>query len=115
MKYYIEALKQYATFEGRTSVRGYWYFVLFNFIFSIGISIFGAAMGDYNGFLSSLYSLGIIVPTIAISIRRFHDINKSGWNTLWLIIPILNLILMLVWFTRKGDSGKNKYSNKPAI
>ena len=113
MKYYIEALKRYVDFDGRTSVRGYWYFVLFNFIFSIGVSIFGAAMGDYNGFLSSLYTLGLLLPTIAVGIRRFHDINKSGWNMFWLCIPLVNIALMLIWFTQKGDKGRNRYGNAP--
>jgi len=109
MKYYIEALKRYVDFDGRTSLRGYWYFVLFNFIFSITIGIFGAAMNDFNGILQGLYTLALFLPSIGVMIRRFHDINKSGWNSLWMIIPIVNLVLILIWFTQAGDKGKNKY------
>lgn len=104
MNYYLEVLKKYATFSGRARRSEYWYFALFNAIFSIVLSIADYALGI--GFLNLLYSLIVLIPSLAVAVRRMHDVNKSGW---FILIPIYNLILA---FTA-GDTGPNRYGSDP--
>ena len=105
MQYYIDAFKQYANFEGRTSRKAFWMFMLFNFLASITISIidsiFGLACGD-EGILGYVYSLAALLPTISISVRRMHDIGNSGW---WILFPFVNFFMAFM----KGTAGPNKY------
>ena len=107
MNYYIEVLRKYAVFEGRASRPEYWYFVLFNFLISLGLGFMDGILG-FTEFqpLSTVYSLGVLIPSIAVAIRRMHDVGKSGW---FILIPIYNLILALT----KGDEGPNEYGSDP--
>lgn len=98
---------QYADFEGRTGREAFWMFVLFNFMISVAVSIVGETIG--LGFISILYSLAILVPAIAITTRRLHDVDKSGWMQLLFLIPLLGLIVMIVILAGKGNSAANKY------
>lgn len=77
--------KKYATFDGRATRSEYWYFVLFNTLISIGISIVASIIGGkfLNDVVSGLYSLAMIIPMLAVTIRRLHDIGRSGW---WLLV-----------------------------
>ncbi|MFM2101863.1 MAG: putative cytochrome, partial [Bacteroidota bacterium] len=104
MNYYTKVLKNYATFSGRARRSEYWYFVLFNIIISIVLGLIGGMLE--LGFLSNLYSLFIIVPSIAVGVRRMHDVGKSGW---FLLIPIYNLILAVT----EGTKGTNAYGADP--
>ena len=80
MNYYIKVLENYTTFTGRANRNEYWYFVLFNFLISIGISIIASILISITGtdlsFISDLYSLAILLPSIAVAIRRMHDVNN---------------------------------------
>ena len=104
MKWYLKVVKDnYANFKGRASREEYWMFVLFNFIFLIALSfIEGLLFGLYSSILSNIYYLAVLVPTIAVAVRRMHDTGKSGW---FLLIPIYNLILAVT----SGESGENQY------
>ncbi len=104
MKYYLKVLKNYAVFSGRARRSEYWYFALFNTIFSIGFSIFFGLMQE--PLLANIYSLVVFIPSLAVGVRRMHDVGKSGW---FLLIPIYNLILA---FT-EGTKGENEYGEDP--
>ena len=104
MNYYLKVLQNYATFSGRARRSEYWYFVLFNVIISIALGFIGGMMGI--SILSSIYSLAILVPSIAVGVRRMHDVGKSGW---FLLIPIYNLILACT----DGVKGENEYGADP--
>ena len=104
MNWYLEVLKKYAVFEGRARRKEYWYFSLFSTLISILFSVIGKNMGF--GDLDLVYSLVVLVPTIAVSVRRMHDVNKSGW---FCLIPIYNVILC---FTA-GTEGPNQYGPDP--
>jgi uncharacterized membrane protein YhaH (DUF805 family) len=106
MKYYLKVLQNYATFSGRARRSEYWYFVLFNAIFSFGFGLVCGLMQVPQ--LSFLYSLAVLVPSIAVGVRRMHDVGKSGW---FLLIPIYNLILA---FT-EGEKTENKYGPDPKV
>lgn len=104
MEYYLKAIKNYANFGGRAGIKEYWMFVLFNVIISIGLSFVGGILG--TTFLSTLYALAVLVPSIAAGVRRMHDVGKSGW---YLLIPLYNLILAC----KNGDVGDNMYGADP--
>lgn len=110
MNHYINVLKKYIVFEGRSSRAELWYFYLISVLISFVLGFaevfykISVNTGPFN--LSDLYSFIILLPTIAVWIRRMHDINKSGW---FILIPIYNIYLAL----QKGDSGPNRYGPDP--
>ena len=108
MEWYIKVVRDnYANFKGRASRQEYWMFVLFNFIFLIALSFIEVFLfGLYSSILSDLYVLALLVPSIAVGIRRMHDTGKSGW---FLLIPIYNFILAVT----QGESSSNKYGEAP--
>ncbi|MCD4780792.1 MAG: DUF805 domain-containing protein [Candidatus Omnitrophica bacterium] len=110
MEWYLAVLKKYAVFTDRARRKEYWMFVLFNFIISFVLGVVEGFMGAQSGVrqsvLGSLYSLAVFIPSIAVGVRRMHDINKSGW---FLLIPIYNLILAAT----EGDSGENRFGPDP--
>jgi len=104
MKFYLKVLQNYATFKGRASRSEYWYFVLFNIIFSIAL---GYVSGVVNlPILYTIYSLALLIPSIAVAVRRMHDVGKSGW---FILIPIYDLILACT----QGVKGENEYGTEP--
>ncbi len=106
MSYYIAVLKNYAVFGGRARRKEYWLFILFNMIFAFCL---GFVDGLLNlGFLYFLYSLAVFIPSIAVGIRRMHDVDKSGW---FLLIPIYNLVLAC----SAGSSGENRFGQDPKM
>ena len=104
MNWYLKVLKQYADFNGRARREEYWMFVLFNMIFAF---VFGFVCGLIGApGLSNLYTLAILLPSIAVGVRRMHDVGKSGW---FLLIPIYNLILAVT----EGEKRENQYGQDP--
>jgi uncharacterized membrane protein YhaH (DUF805 family) len=81
MNWYLKVLKQYADFNGRARRQEYWMFVVFNIIFSIVAGALDAAFGSW-GAIAGLYGLVVLIPGLAVSVRRLHDIGKSGWMLL---------------------------------
>ena len=82
MNWYLGVLKQYAVFEGRARRKEYWMFLLFNVVIAAALAIVGRAIG-LDGMLRGLYTLGVLIPGLAVSVRRLHDTGRSGW---WLLI-----------------------------
>ncbi len=120
MKYYLAALKKYAAFSGRASKKEFWMFVLFNFLIAClaGVLdyIFGLHWGSRNtGVLASLYSLAIFIPSLAIAVRRFHDIGKSAWWVLIGFIPVIGVIWYVILMLKPGDTAENEYGPVPVI
>ena len=110
MNWYLTVLKKYATFSGRARRKEYWMFVLFNLIISFVLGIIDGIIsgGDLEktGIIGNVYSLALLVPSIAVAVRRMHDVGKSGW---FILIPIYNFILTVT----EGDSGSNEYGKDP--
>lgn len=118
MKYYRDAIIRYFDFEGRTSRKYYWMFVLVNIVILIVIMQFeqlqlGGGSTYQGGILSNLYNIFIFIPGISICVRRLHDINKSGWWILVFLIPIIGIIWLIILNIKKGDVGENKYGKLP--
>jgi len=102
--YYVGVLKNYTKFDGRARRSEYWYFVLVNLIISFGVGFIGGMLR--MPWLGNIYTLAILLPAIGVSIRRMHDINKSGW---YILIPIYNIVLAAT----EGDKGPNQYGPDP--
>lgn len=112
---FSEAVKSvfsnYVTFSGRAPRSEYWYFCLFVFLVSIGIGIVEGVIG--TEVIGSLFSLAVLLPSIAVSVRRLHDIDKSGWWLLICLIPLIGMIILLIWACSKGTDGDNRYGSDP--
>ena len=93
---FISVLKKYSDFESKSSRKEYWMFVLFNIIFSSVATLVSPKF-------SMLYSLLIFIPALAVTVRRLHDVGKSGWMILIVFIPLIGPIWLLVLLLRKGD------------
>jgi len=113
MNYYLSVLKKYAIFSGRSQRAEYWYFFLFNIIISIVLGIISTVVGDDSSILGILYSLAVLIPGIAVSVRRLHDVGKSGWMLLIGLIPLIGAIWLLVLMVTDSNPGDNKYGPNP--
>ena len=119
---FMEAVKicfsKYATFEGRARRSEYWFFVLFNILMSIALGLIGNIIlgvpedGGTN-MLQNLYSLAVLVPSLAVFWRRMHDIGKSGAWFFINFIPLIGQIILLVFEVRDSEPGENKYGMSP--
>jgi len=118
MNWYIEVLKKYAVFGGRASRSEYWYFTLFNLIITFVLIFIDAATGSLDaeaglGILSGIYTLAVLVPTIAVGVRRLHDTSRSGWWFLIVLIPLIGSIVLLIFFVLDSTLGTNEYGANP--
>lgn len=117
---------KYATFSGRAQRSEFWWFVLFAWLGSILLSVvdstlFGTVVTTSNGFsaststpiFSGIFSLAVLIPSIAVGIRRMHDCDRSGWWMLIVLVPILGFILYIVWQASKGTHGENRFGSDP--
>lgn len=107
MNWYLKCLKQYCDFSGRATRTEFWMFVLFNIIFSILFSVIGAYMDIM--WLQGVYSIAVLLPGLAVTVRRMHDIGKSGWMILVSLIPLVGSIWLLVLEWQPSQSGTNKW------
>lgn len=118
MNWYLKCLKQYADFSGRARRKEYWLFCLFNLIISIVLMFIDQAMGTFDaangiGALGAIYTLGVLIPGLAVCVRRLHDIGKSGWYIFLFLIPLIGPILILIWFCTEGNHGSNQWGENP--
>ena len=118
MSWYIKVLKNYAVFSGRARRKEYWMFVLFNVIFAVALTIIDLVTGLYSksaniGLFTSIYSLAVLVPTLAVSVRRLHDTNHSGWWYFIALVPLAGAIILLVFFVRDSEPTYTQYGPNP--
>lgn len=120
MNYYINALKKYAVFNGRARRKEYWYFSLFYVLIMILLGIIDVVLGTVHvesgsGLLSSIFILAMLIPGLAVAIRRLHDTDHSGWWILINLIPLIGLIVFLYFMVCGGDAGENQYGPSPLL
>ena len=115
MHWFIDPLKHhYADFDGRLTRQPFWMFVLISTIISTAISIVEGSMGFGDiGVLSALYSLILLIPSIAITTRRLHDTGRSGWWQLLWLIPIVGWIVLVVFLATDTTPADNQYGANP--
>ncbi|WP_321326023.1 DUF805 domain-containing protein [Thiomicrorhabdus sp.] len=114
MNFFIDAIKNYATFTGRATRQQYWMFYLFYIIFYIILSVLenalGLTLGEFGeGILTIIYSLALLIPSIAILARRLHDTGRSGWWILLIFIPLIGAIVILIFTLLDSERQANEY------
>ena len=112
MNWYLEVLKKYAVFSGRARRKEYWMFFLFNIIIAFVLGFVEGLVGG-PGVLGTLYGLAILIPGIAVSVRRLHDTNRSGWWLLIGFVPLIGAIVLLVFMVQDSKPGENQYGANP--
>lgn len=118
MNWYLEVLKKYAVFSGRARRKEYWFFVLFNIIISIVLAVIDGVTGSFSpeagmGLLGGIYTLAVLIPGIAVSVRRLHDTERSGWWLLIALVPLIGAIVLLVFMAQDSKPGQNQYGANP--
>ena len=118
MNWYLEVFKKYAVFSGRARRKEYWYFLLFNIIISIVLAVIDGVTGTFSaetdmGLLGGLYTLAVLIPGLAVSVRRLHDTDRSGWWLLIYLIPLIGAIVLLVFMVQDSTPGENRYGPNP--
>jgi|TARA_B110000483_G_scaffold99953_1_gene122669 uncharacterized membrane protein YhaH (DUF805 family) len=119
MNWYLDVLKtKCATFSGRAQRKEYWYFVLFNLIVSAVLVGIDTQVGALNantglGVLSGIYCLAVLIPGLAVCIRRLHDTNRSAWWLLITLVPFIGSFVLLFFMVSNSDAETNKYGANP--
>jgi uncharacterized membrane protein YhaH (DUF805 family) len=129
MDWYLMVWKKFAVFSGRSRRKEYWMFFLINSLIGaalwipgvvfrqvgMGVVIPNSGIGLIFFCLYFAYLLAVIIPCLAVSVRRLHDTGKSGWMFLLVLIPIVGPIILLVFFVLEGNSGVNQYGQDPKL
>lgn len=117
-QYYATCWKKFATFSGRARRREYWFFTLYNILASFMLGIIDSVFGIYDpeigmGLFGAIYSLTVIIPTLAVSVRRLHDTGRSGWWLTLVFLPIIGVIVLLVWICTDSEEASNQHGDNP--
>lgn len=112
MNWYLAVLKKYAEFNGRARRQEYWMFILFNMIFATAASILDYILGT-GSIINLIYSFAVLIPGIAVGVRRLHDTGRSGWMLLIGLIPIIGWIWVFVLLVSDSTPGENEYGQNP--
>jgi uncharacterized membrane protein YhaH (DUF805 family) len=115
MEWYLKVVRDnYANFQGRARRQEYWMYALINLMIVLVLGIFDTLLfSSGNNFISGIYSLAVLVPGIAVSVRRLHDTDRSGWWLLLVLIPIIGIIILLVLMCIEGNSASNRFGTNP--
>jgi len=127
MEWMLMPLKRYADFSGRSRRKEYWMFALFNFLVMVVLGMIAVLLGGFEpdpsgepsggslAFLGliGIYGLAVLVPSIAVQVRRFHDQDKSGWFVLINFVPYLGGLIVLVFMCLDGTKGENRFGDDP--
>ena len=115
-----QAFHKFGDITGRARRSEFWYFRLFVWLVSLAFGIVIGAAGGYDsaggriiGAISGLVSIALLIPGITLGVRRLHDISKSGWSYLVILVPLVGWIILLIWFCRDSDPGDNQYGSNP--
>ena len=115
MSWYIDAIKNYVNFSGRARRKAYWMFYLMHIVVTVVVVVLNMVIFGLEGMpvLTTIYGLFILLPGLAVAIRRLHDIGKSGWWYLIGFVPIIGIIWLIVLLATAGNSGDNQYGPDP--
>jgi uncharacterized membrane protein YhaH (DUF805 family) len=111
---FVEAIRSgfrnYATFSGRAARSEFWYWALFASLLSAAANIIDSVL--FIGLVGPLVSLLLLLPGVAVSVRRLHDLERSGW---WLLLTLtgIGIILLLIWDCMRGTPGPNRFGPDP--
>ena len=113
--------ENYCNFEGRAPRSEYWWFELFAALLVIVTLVLDGFLGTYAvtssgrmiGFINSIFLLAILLPSIAVAVRRLHDTDRSGWFYLLIFVPIIGPVVLIVFFIQQGTNGRNRFGDDP--
>jgi len=124
--YFVKILKErYAQFDGRATRSEYWYFILYYFILSFIMALLDTFFvnpfllhatpeeASKGGILGLLLAVGLLVPSIAVAVRRLHDIGKSGWWLLLGLVPVVGVLVLIYLYAQDSQKGENAYGRNP--
>ena len=112
MNWYLAVLKNYVGFDGRARRTEYWMFVLINAVIGLALYLL-AQVADVFLILYYLYALAVLLPGLAVAVRRLHDTGRSGWWLLLSFIPIVGAIILIVFLATDGQPGSNAHGPNP--
>ena len=120
MSWFFGVYKKYAVFSGRARRKEYWFFSLFLAIAYVLLMIVDGISGTLDpmsdlGLFSGIFALGSILPSIAVSVRRLHDTDRSGWWFLISFIPLIGGIVLLVFLCLDSSPGQNRFGANPKL
>ena len=110
MEHFLNAFKNYANFSGRARRKEYWMFFLIYSLLYVGLSLIDSLLG--SAWLSSIFSLVLLIPSISYAARRLHDTGRSGWWQLLYLIPLIGIIVVIV-FLAQDSHEENEYGISP--
>ena len=111
MNEFLKVIKNYAGFAGRAGRREYWMFFLVYLLIYIGLVVLTAipgVLGNLFGIATLIFALGLLIPSIAVGVRRLHDSDRSGWWMLLLFVPLAGLYVLYLMII-EGTSGSNRF------
>ncbi|MBT2366038.1 DUF805 domain-containing protein [Streptomyces sp. ISL-10] len=114
MSWYLAVLKNYAGFSGRARRKEYWMFTLINIIIALVLMGIDMAAGTYP-IIYAIYTLALLLPTLAVTVRRLHDTGRSGWWIFISAIPLVGGIILLVFLASEGKAEANKFGADPKL
>lgn len=104
--------QKYVVFAGRAPRPEYWYWALFQFLLMIGLTIVDLVVfGTSKGIFTTIATLVLLLPSLAVTVRRLHDIDNSGWWILISLIPLIGVIVLIVKFCTRGTAGPNRFGS----
>lgn len=112
MNWFVAVLKKYAVFSGRARRKEYWMFTLIYILIAIVLGFLDGMLGG-AGILGILLAIGLFVPSLAVTVRRLHDTDRSGWWVLIAFVPFVGWLVLLVFMVLAGTSGSNQYGEDP--
>jgi uncharacterized membrane protein YhaH (DUF805 family) len=118
MQWYLIPWKKYAIFTGRARRSEFWTFTLINLVIMLVLNFFPPKFysnGMPYSIWSSIFSLVILIPSLAVMVRRLHDTGRSGWNWFWGLLPLVGWIILLVFSCQDSKPGDNEYGPNPKV
>lgn len=112
MEWYIKVWKQFADFSGRARRKEYWMFALVNLLIAVVLAFIESLLG-LTAVLGTLYALAVLIPSLAVSVRRLHDTSRSGWWVLISLVPVIGTLILLIFLVLEGDAASNEYGPDP--
>lgn len=121
IQWMVEPIRKYATFSGRARRAEYWWFYLFfalliGVLTAVDVMLFGYDVegGDPTGnVLAGVAALALLLPFLAVAVRRLHDRDKSGWWLLWGLLPLIGGLILLYQYVQRGTAGDNRFGPDP--
>ena len=119
MQWYLKVLREYATFSGRARRTEFWMFTLVSTIISIVLGLVdglaGLSSSNGLGVLGGIYSLAVLIPSLAVGVRRLHDTGRSGWWWFISLVPLVGIIVLIVFWASEGIHGPNEHGPNPKM